>query len=78
MFTEGARDFVSNQMHARIPNGLVHAWLNLCIDVNSFVRECFASQTKISLNIGKEDAQATFGARQNNTNGNAMKTIESI
>jgi hypothetical protein len=67
-------------MHARIPNGLIHrnVWLNLCIDVNSFVRECFATpQTKISLNIGKEDAQATFAARPN-ANGNAMKTIESV
>jgi hypothetical protein len=78
MFTEGARDFVSNQMHARIPNGLIHRgiWLNLCIDVNSFVRECFATpHTKMSLNIptmGKEDA-----AKQN-INGNSMKTIESI
>lgn len=31
-------------MHARIPNTAIarDRWINLCIDVNSFVRDCFS------------------------------------
>ena len=43
MFCDGTKTLVTNQMHARIPNGMVvrDKWINLCIDVNSFIRECF-------------------------------------
>jgi hypothetical protein len=43
MFTGGAKEIVCNAMHVRIPNGGVvrGQWLNLCIDVSSFVTECF-------------------------------------
>jgi len=43
MFCDGTKSIVTNQMHARIPNGMVarDRWVNLCIDVNSFIRECF-------------------------------------
>lgn len=46
IFTQG-RDIVKNQLHARIPIDAVlrDAWVNLCIDVASFVRECFPSCT---------------------------------
>ena len=44
MFSDGSKQIVANQMHARIPcNMLVRdKWINLCIDVNSFIRECFS------------------------------------
>jgi hypothetical protein len=43
MFTEGAKEIVTNSMHARIPNNIIkkNQWLNLCIDVQSFVNDCF-------------------------------------
>ncbi len=43
---EGAKDIVVNQMHARIPNSSVrrNQWLNLCIDMQSFMNECFGKQ----------------------------------
>mmetsp|Transcript_30499 Transcript_30499/g.37553 ORF Transcript_30499/g.37553 Transcript_30499/m.37553 type:complete len:81 (+) Transcript_30499:358-600(+) len=43
MFCEGTKSTAVTQMHARIPNAMVarDRWLNLCIDVNSFIRECF-------------------------------------
>ena len=33
-------------MHARIPLEIMvrDRWLNLCIDVNSFVKECFSTK----------------------------------
>lgn len=44
MFCEGTKNIVTNQMHARIPNTMVvrERWVNLCIDVNSFIRDCFS------------------------------------
>ena len=43
MFCDGTKSIVVNQMHARIPNQTVmrDRWVNLCIDVNSFIKECF-------------------------------------
>ena len=43
MFCEGTKSITVNQMHARIPNQMVvrDKWINLCIDVNSFIKECF-------------------------------------
>ena len=43
MFCEGTKSVAITQTHARIPNTAVarDRWVNLCIDVNSFVRECF-------------------------------------
>jgi hypothetical protein len=47
MFTEGAKDIIVNQMHARIPNSIIkrNQWLNLCIDMQSFMNECFGKQS---------------------------------
>ena len=61
MFSEGARDIVANQMHARIPSGLIQrgCWLNLCIDVNSFVKECFSQQ----LNKQSQNTQSAEGGQ---------------
>ena len=44
MFCDGTKNIVNNQMHARIPNGMVvrERWVNVCIDVNSFVQSCFS------------------------------------
>jgi len=46
MISEGTKEIVSTTMHARIPNIMIvrDRWLNLCIDVNSFVKECFSRQ----------------------------------
>ena len=43
MFCDGTKAIQVNQMHARIPNVMIERdrWLNLCIDVNSFIRELF-------------------------------------
>ena len=43
MLTDGTKSMVTNQMHARIPNACVvrDRWTNLCIDINSFIKECF-------------------------------------
>jgi hypothetical protein len=47
MFSDGAKEVVSNSMHARIPNCFIKRdqWVNLCIDVQSFTRELFSKQT---------------------------------
>ena len=47
MICDGTKSIVSNQMHVRIPNGQIRrdCWTNLCLDVNSFIRECFATGT---------------------------------
>ena len=44
MFSDGAKEIVSNAMHARIPNAHIKRdqWINLCIDIQSFVKECFS------------------------------------
>ena len=44
MFCDGTKNIVNNQMHARIPNAMVarERWVNICIDVNSFVQSCFS------------------------------------
>ena len=43
MFCDGTKSIVTNQMHARIPNTMIvrDRWINLCIDVNSFIKDCF-------------------------------------
>ena len=54
MLSEGTKSIVTNQMHARIPNTLVKrdCWTNLCLDVNSFIKECFS---------GRVNAAAPYG-----------------
>ena len=44
MFCDGTKSIVSNQMHVRIPNSMIvrEKWVNLCIDVNSFINGCFS------------------------------------
>jgi len=48
MFCDGAKEIVSNQMHARVPNTFIKRdqWVNLCIDLGSFAEECFSSPSK--------------------------------
>jgi hypothetical protein len=50
IFTQG-RETVKNQLHARIPADAIvrDCWVNLCIDVVSFIRECFPSCTMRSV-----------------------------
>jgi len=47
MFVEGSKEIVQNSMHARIPNLIIkrNTWLNLCIDIQSFVNECFGGNS---------------------------------
>ena len=46
MVCEGTKEVVSTTMHARIPNAMIlrDRWLNLCVDINSFVKECFTKK----------------------------------
>ena len=69
MFTEGAKDIVTNQMHARVPNSSVkrNQWLNLCIDMQSFMNEIFgkASGSSVSGNsVASTPGDATPGLQQ--------------
>ena len=43
IFCEGIKSIAVTQVQAHIPIAMVERdrWLNLCIDVNSFVRDCF-------------------------------------
>lgn len=43
MLCDGTKSIATTQMHARVPNHMLirDKWINLCIDVNSFIRECF-------------------------------------
>jgi len=45
MFTNGGKEIAHNQMHVRIPNSCIkrNQWVNLCIDLDSFTRECFSA-----------------------------------
>jgi hypothetical protein len=53
MFTEGTKEIVCNSMHARIPNGIIrrNIWLNFCIDIQSFVNECFQTKQQPSTGL---------------------------
>lgn len=41
MLCEGLREIASSNVQVRIPNGIVLCgnWLNLCIDMNSFLQD---------------------------------------
>lgn len=47
MFSEGTKEIVTNQMHVRIPNAYIKRdqWINLCIDLQSIVKESFSSKS---------------------------------
>jgi hypothetical protein len=53
MFSAASKDIVINPLHSRIPllNVPVGVWVNLSIDVLSFVAECFKSQTFRSIDF---------------------------
>ena len=53
MFSAASKDIVINPLHSRIPllNVPVGVWVNLSIDVLSFVSECFKSQTFRSIDF---------------------------
>ena len=53
MFSTSTRDLVINPLHCRIPllNVPIGVWVNLSIDVISFVSECFKSQTFRSIDF---------------------------
>ena len=46
-FCDGISVINSSQTHARIPNTMIarERWTNLCIDVNSFIRDCFNNRS---------------------------------
>lgn len=64
MLCDGTKSITTNQMHARIPNTLVKrdCWTNLCIDVNSFVKECFPVTGQ---GAGSRVSQAVYSTPQN-------------
>jgi hypothetical protein len=47
MFSNSSKEIITNQFHARIPliNVPIAQWINLSIDVISFVSDCFKSST---------------------------------
>jgi hypothetical protein len=53
IFSTSGRDIVINPLHCRIPilNIPIGAWINLSIDVLSFVSECFKNQTFRSIDF---------------------------
>jgi hypothetical protein len=53
MFSTSSKDIVINPLHCRIPliNIPIGMWVNLSIDVLSFVSECFKSQTFRSIDF---------------------------
>src|SRR5688572_27137339 len=53
MFSTSSKDIVINPLHCRIPllNIPVGVWVNLSIDVLSFVADCFKSQTFRSIDF---------------------------
>ena len=64
MFTEGAKEIVTNQMHVRIPNAYIKRdqWINLCIDLQSIVKECFSHKSPATEKAG--------GGPRTNSRGN--------
>lgn len=44
MINDGRRDIIKNQTHCRMPSSFIKkdVWVNLCIDLNSIVEECFS------------------------------------
>ena len=50
MLCDGTKSIVTNQMHARIPNIQVRrdCWTNLCLDINSFIKECFPGGSRVN------------------------------
>ena len=80
MFVDGAKDIIVNQMHARIPNGSIkrNQWLNLCIDMQSFLNECFAKQQPGSVSSGVSSSQTNGGAMSPGIPQNIYKTLEHI
>jgi hypothetical protein len=71
MFSDGAKDIVVNQMHARVPNSSIkrNQWLNLCIDVQSFMNEIFGKAAS--------GASASVSAASNNP-GEMTQTTQHI
>lgn len=53
MFSAASKEIVINPLHSRIPllNVPIGVWINLSIDVLSFVAECFKSQTFRSIDF---------------------------
>ena len=51
MFVEGTKNLLTNQTAAKIPTQEIvprNIWLNLCIDVNSFIKECFSKHSALN------------------------------
>ena len=55
IFHNGAKDFVINPLHARIPVNQfrTNQWVNLCIDTYSFSQFCFKGVTYRSIDLIK-------------------------
>lgn len=84
MFSDGAKDIVSNSMHARIPNCFIKRdqWINLCLDIQSFTKECFSTkQANPAARTRSRDVETrskVTKTAQKGTQQNSMKNIEQI
>ena len=71
-------------MHARIPNSSIkrNQWLNLCIDMQSFLNECFGKQQPGSVSSGGGSSSVSNsqnnGAMSPGIPQNIYKTLEHI
>lgn len=77
MFTDGSKDIISNAMHVRIPNSFIKRdqWINLCIDLNSFTRECFG--TGPPKNPAPMQQAISRGSFRSNSKSEAEKMMKS-
>lgn len=78
MFTDGSKDIISNAMHVRIPNSFIKRdqWINLCIDLNSFTRECFSTGPAKNATPMQQTALSR-GSFRSNSKSEAEKVIKS-
>ena len=80
MFCDGTRNIVTNQMHARIPNMVVarDRWTNLCIDINSFIKECFTRSAVGPYGTPQQAGNAPFGVKGQNSVGGGSGDIAAL
>ena len=43
VISDGTKTIASNQSQVKVPSTMVNRdqWTNLCVDINSFIKECF-------------------------------------
>ena len=83
MFSDGAKDIVANSMHARIPNCFIKRdqWINLCLDLQSFTKECFSKPSNPPTRTRSREVESRSKVQKTAQKGqqnNSMKHLEQI